>query len=88
MFFLVYQELEIHYLYIAMILFIICNLTIIIISLLTSVPGDDKIINYTWSKNIFNSETKNLRKYPIYKNYRFQSVILILTVAIILFFYW
>lgn len=78
---------QIHFLYVAGILFAICTITIFIISLFTAPPPKDKINDYTWNKKYFDLETEKLAIIPWYKNYRYQSVILILLIILILFIY-
>jgi SSS family solute:Na+ symporter len=87
-YFILQPELGIHYLYIAMILFVICNLTIILVSHLSTPPTDEQVRAYTWSIQLYMEETKFLKKFPIYTNYRFWAVILMLCISIILAIYW
>lgn len=74
---------EIHFLYVAGILFAICSLTIVIISLLTTAPSKEKVEKYTWDRKFFDIETKELAALPWYKNYRYQSFLLISVIAVI-----
>lgn len=86
--FFLFYNMDIHYLYIAMILFVVCCLTIIVVCLVTQESSKEKILKYSWSSIDFHNETKLLKKNSIFMNYRFQSIVLILTVAIILAFFW
>ena len=79
---------EIHFLYVAGILFTICCLTIFIVSLLTDPPAEEKINDYTWSKKMYEMETNELSSLPFYKNYRFHSMMLLILVVIILVYLW
>ena len=79
---------QIHFLYVAGILFTLCCLTILVVSLLTDLPAEEKIIEYTWSKKIYDKETNEMSNLPFYKNYRFQSIVLLILVGIILAIYW
>ena len=79
---------EIHFLYVAGILFVICSLTIFIVSLLTDPPAEEKIKDYTWSKEVYHQQTEELSKLPFYKNFRFQSLVLLILVGIVLAVYW
>ncbi len=78
---------EIHFLYIAGILFVLCSATIVVVSLLTAPPPAEKTQNYTWSKDLFRLETKALRGMPLYKNYRVQAVVLMILLLIVLLIY-
>jgi solute:Na+ symporter, SSS family len=79
---------QIHFLYSAGILFALCCVTLIIVSLITAPPADEKIKNLTWNKTIYRLETLQLKMLPAYKNYRYQSIILLAVTVIILWIYW
>jgi SSS family solute:Na+ symporter len=79
---------EIHFLYTAGIIFLLCSLINIVFSLLTSPPPAEKINEFTWSKSIYKKETEELSKIPLYQNYRFQSILLLLALVIILIIFW
>ena len=79
--------INIHFLYIAPILFVVCTLLIIIGSLITPPPDQKKVNELTWSIAFYKSETDELRSLPWYKNYRILSVFLtIITIIIVLAF--
>jgi len=79
--------INIHFLYIAPILFVVCTLLIIIGSLITQPPDQKKVSELTWSIAFYKSETDELRSLPWYKNYRILSVFLtIITIIIVLAF--
>lgn len=78
---------EIHFLYSAGIIFMICIATIVIVSLSTAPPPDEKVENNIWTLKIFNKETEELDLEPWYKNYRYQSILLVALIAIILITY-
>jgi SSS family solute:Na+ symporter len=78
---------QIHFLYIAGILFLVCSASIVIVSLLTSPPSEEKIKDYTWSKQIYKTETRELKEIPFYKNYRFHAVALMILLLIVLIIY-
>lgn len=79
---------EIHFLYTAGIIFLLCSLINIIFSLLTAPPSAEKISNYTWSQSFYKQETEELKKFPFYQNYRFQSILLLLALAVLLIVFW
>jgi SSS family solute:Na+ symporter len=79
---------EIHFLYTAGIIFFLCSLVNIIFSLTTAPPPTEKINEYTWNISIYKKETEELARIPLYQNYRFHSILLLLAMVIILFFFW
>jgi len=78
---------QIHFLYIAGILFLVCSVSIVVVSLLTSPPSEEKVKDYTWSKQIYKTETLELKEIPFYKNYRFHAVALMILLLIVLIIY-
>ena len=75
---------QIHFLYIAGILFLICSISIIVVSLLTEPPSEEKIKDITWSAKVYQRETVELSHLPIYKNYRVQAFALMILLVVIL----
>ena len=49
---------------------------------------EDKLDNYVWKKSLFTSETEELKDLVWYKNYRIQSVILLILTAILVGYFW
>ena len=78
---------NIHFLYVAMILFVVTIPVIVIVSLLTPAPAAGKTEGLTWTRMFYRAETKTLRNLPWYQNYRVQSMIL-LAVAFVIFAFW
>ncbi|MCW8961806.1 MAG: hypothetical protein OQK29_09600, partial [Ignavibacteriaceae bacterium] len=64
-----------------------CSATIVVTSLLTSPPSEEKIKDYTWSKQIYKTETEELKEIPFYKNYRFHAAALMILLLIVLIIY-
>ncbi len=79
---------EIHFLFMAFYLFIICGAIHIGVSLATAPPDPTKVSEYTWRKEIFHKETKELEDLPWYKNYRYLAVILLIITAIVVGSFW
>ncbi|MCW8805485.1 MAG: sodium:solute symporter [Ignavibacteriaceae bacterium] len=75
---------QIHFLYTTGILFMICTFSIIVVSLLTPPPSEEKIKNITWSLSVYQDETKELNHLPFYKNYRVQALGLMILLIVIL----
>ncbi|APU67654.1 MULTISPECIES: sodium:solute symporter [Christiangramia] len=76
--YLLHIELGLHFLLLAPILLIISTTITIVVSLLTEPPPKDKVMENTWTKNIWKQESKELEGIVWYKNFRFQVVVLIL----------
>lgn len=78
----------IHFLHMAFYLFLVCALIHIIVSSSTAPPDEGKVAQYTWSPRIFQAETEELKDLPWYKNYRIQSIFLLILTAIIVGLFW
>ncbi len=80
-------SVDIHFLYIAPILFVISVPVHIFVSLLTSPPPAEKTEGLIWTKAFYKAESKTLEGLTWYQNYRTLSVIL-LVIAFVLFAFW
>ncbi len=79
---------DLHFLAKATWLFVICIMIHTVISLLTKPQSEQQIREYTYNKEIFNQESKELNGLPWFKNYRILSVILLVITAILVGFFW
>jgi len=79
---------EIHFLYMAMILYVLSSATLVVVSLLSSPPPPHKTETLTWTRRSFQGETETLKKMPAYANYRYQSMALLVFIGIILAIFW
>ncbi|NIS38619.1 hypothetical protein GWN26_10505 [Candidatus Saccharibacteria bacterium] len=70
------------------IIFVVCCLTLVVVSLLTAPPPPEKVNNLTWSRKIYDDETRELKAAPIYQNYRIHSIIILVLLGIILAIFW
>lgn len=90
--FVLYNEKEnyfyVHFLHIAFVLFVLCSLVLVATSLLTPPPPPEKIKHFTWKREMFDAETRQLARLPWYKNYRILSLFLLIITAIIVSLYW
>ena len=64
------QTVSLHFLYIAPLLFIICAVTMVLVSLATEVPDEKKVSSMAWRPGFFREESSELAELPWYKNYR------------------
>jgi len=83
----VLSVVNIHFLYVAMLLFVVTIPVIVIVSLLTPAPATEKTEGRIWTRMFYKTESKTLQSLPWYQNYRVQSVIL-LAVAFVIFAFW
>jgi SSS family solute:Na+ symporter len=78
----------IHFLYVAAIIFGLSCLAIVAGSLLTAAPPEKKVRHFTWHTKIYDSETAALSDLPFILNCRYQSVMLIALLALVLVLFW
>jgi SSS family solute:Na+ symporter len=79
---------EIHFLYVAFILFVVSTVILFVSSYFTK-PADPEVIKaYTWSRRTYQEETEQLRGLPWYRNYRILSGVLLVFTAIIVIIFW
>jgi SSS family solute:Na+ symporter len=79
---------DIHFLYVSAILFVLCSIVLVVVSLVTEGPDEDQIQHYTWKKRMFTEETEELRSIPWYLNYRILAIGLLIITAIIVGYFW
>lgn len=79
---------SIHFLGMAAILFAMCVVVHIAVSLSTAPPSDEKVDEYTYRKELFHQETKEMKGLPWYQNYRILAVLLLILTAIIVGSFW
>ena len=79
---------DFHFLAKANILFLISVIIHVVVSLSTGKPDAEKVAEYTYKKELFTSETEELKALPWYKNYRYLAVILLLLTTLIVVWFW
>jgi SSS family solute:Na+ symporter len=79
---------NIHFLYIAPILFIISAVTLAIVSLITPAPDGKKVRDYIWTKDFYHAETRDLANVPWYQNYRNMSLALMIVTIVLVGLFW
>jgi SSS family solute:Na+ symporter len=91
-FFLIFNDakwmLQVHFLYIAVIIFGLSCLSIFVVSLLTAPPPEIKVRDFTWQRKIYNRETIEISRLPFFWNYRHLSFLLIGFLTLILLLFW
>ncbi|MBQ0735187.1 sodium:solute symporter [Aquimarina celericrescens] len=79
---------DLHFLAKATWLFVICVTLHAIVSLATKPQSEQQIKEYTYKREMFVEESKDLTDLPWYKNYRTLSIILLIVTAIVVGFFW
>ena len=79
---------ELHFLYVPPILFAVCVAIIVAVSYAGQDPDPEKVAEYTWTPAYYREETKHLAGMPWYKNFRIQSVILLICTAVLIVMFW
>ena len=86
---MIFEVIDIHFLYVAPILFVVSVVLMVVISLVTKTKQQyADIEDYLWTTELFRRETKELAEKPWYQNYRIQSVIILSITAVILYMFW
>ncbi len=76
-----------HFLHTAPLLFVVCSIFYVSISLATPPPIMEKVRDYSWNNRIYTDETAELSALPWYKNYRILSVFLLILTATIVWIF-
>jgi SSS family solute:Na+ symporter len=79
---------ELHFMAKASLLFVISVLIHVVVSLSTGMPDPEKVAEYTYKKELFTSETEELKALPWYQNYRYLAIILLVITAIVVGSFW
>lgn len=79
---------QLHFLLRTTILFVICFVVLIGVSLATAPPPVSKTKDLTWSPRLIAEETEELKAYPWYQNYRILSIILLIFTALVVGMFW
>ena len=67
----------------AFILWLLCMLVHVVVSLQTPPPTQEQVDSLTWNNQLFKEETKELADLPWFKNYRYLAVILLIITIIL-----
>lgn len=86
---MVFGVVDIHFLYVAPILFVFSMLLMVVLSIVTSSKQErSEIEEYLWTVRYYREETRELARKPWYQNYRIQSVIILTITAVIVLWFW
>lgn len=79
---------NIHFLYVAPIIFVCCVATLVVVSKCTEAPKEEDVMPFIWTKDYYTEETIRLKDVPLYANYRFLSLLLVTFTAILVISFW
>jgi SSS family solute:Na+ symporter len=78
----------IHFLLMATIMFVLCVIIHVVVSLQSAPPTDEQVDEFTWKPSLFKEETEELRGLPWYQNYRILAGILLLITILVVGYFW
>ena len=79
---------QMHFLLRTTVLFFLCLIVHILVSLATAPPPAEKLQGMIWTPALIKEETEELADLPWYLNYRYQSVALLLVTALVVGYFW
>ncbi|MEL6393275.1 MAG: sodium/solute symporter, partial [Bacteroidota bacterium] len=79
---------QLHFLLRTTVLFFLCLIVHIGVSLATAPPKAEKLEGMIWTKKLIKEETEELSGLPWYKNYRYLSIILLVLTTIVVAYFW
>ena len=77
-----------HFLYLAPLLLVVSILVIVGVSLSGEKPDPETVRELTWTPAFFREETKELAALPWYQNYRYQTVGMLVLIALFVGMFW
>lgn len=79
---------SIHFLLVAPIIFVICCIAMIVASLRSTPPDVSEIEAYLWTTDTYRQETELLADTPLWANYRFLSLLIVVICAVHVAWLW
>ncbi len=79
---------DIHFLYIAPILFSLCAVVLAVVSVMTAAPPAEKTEDLVWTPAFYHAESRDLALVPWYANYRYLSAALLALTAVLVVAFW
>lgn len=79
---------QMHFLLRTTVLFVLCLVVHIGVSLATAPPNPDKLKGMIWTPALIKEETEELAGLPWYQNYRYLAVLLIIITVIVVGYFW
>jgi len=84
----IFGLMDIHFLYACFFLFLLNGLIMITVSLNSEAPDPEVVEKYTWSRKVYQLETEELKGLAWYKNYRIQSLFILILTACLVGYFW
>lgn len=84
----IYALTDIHFLLMAFIMWGLCLIVHVVVSLQTTPPTEEQVTNFIWHKRLFKEETQELAGLPWYENYRILAILLLIITAIVVGYFW
>jgi SSS family solute:Na+ symporter len=81
------EEPPLQFLYVAGISFVVSLLMLTVISVLGYRPDPEKTEELTWQPRFWREETEELRGKPLWQNYRFLSIVMLVSTIVIVFIF-
>jgi len=79
---------QLHFLLRTTVLFVLCLMVHIIVSLMSESPAAEKLKGMIWTPKLIAEETEELSSLPWYLNYRILSVLLLIVTAFVVGYFW
>jgi SSS family solute:Na+ symporter len=81
-------EQGLHFLYVGTLLFLLCSLVHVFVSLVTPAPAPETASAFTWSREQYQLESRELKELSWFSNYRVLSLALLFITAVVVIAYW
>ncbi len=79
---------DIHFLYVGPLLFILSSVILVVASLTAPAPAEEDVASFIWTPALYRQDTKAMAGQAWYLNYRIQAIGLIALTAAIVFAFW
>ncbi len=79
---------QMHFLLRTTVLFFLCLIVHIIVSMSTAAPSEEKLKGMIWTPKLIKEETAELADLPWYLNYRYLSIILLIITTFVVGYFW
>ena len=78
----------VHFLYLAPMLLAVSLTALVVVSFATAKPDPEVVRDLTWSPELLAAEAPELASLPWYRNYRYQSVAMLVLIALFVIVWW
>mgnify|MGYP001549044045 CR=1 FL=1 len=79
---------DLHFLHMGPMIMVLCMAVQAVVSVATEEPSEEVVRTLTWRRSLFTEETAELAEVPWYKNYRIQSIFLLIITAVVVGMFW